>query len=117
MRNSIRFYLIVERAELLDLKFLIKFRMNWGMSKMMSGKTPGARNSRLHQVSAKDRDAKRPLGEEERSLDRKTTGELCHRRYFQVKWLGLADNPAQKRVPKEEILLLEVCKKGIKISI
>lgn len=83
----------------------------------MLGKALRARNSKLHQVSARNKNVRKPLKEGEHSLDRKTTSKSCHSGYFQGKWLGLADNLAQKRVPKEEILLLKVCKKGIKKSI
>lgn len=45
---------------------------------MKSGKIPGARDSKLRWVIARDKGAKRPSGEEERSLDRGTIGEPCH---------------------------------------
>ncbi len=40
-------------------------------------------------------------------LGRGTVGEPCHLGRSQANWIGLADNPAQKRVPKE--MLSVVC--------
>ncbi len=41
--------------------------MNWGTSRMKSSKAPMARDSRLRQVTARDRSARRPPRKEERS--------------------------------------------------
>ncbi len=41
--------------------------MNWGTSRMESSKAPRAHDSRLRQVTARDRGARRPPGKEERS--------------------------------------------------
>lgn len=48
--------------------------MNWGTSRMKSSKALKTRDSRLCQVIARDKGAKRPLGEEECSLGRGTIG-------------------------------------------
>ena len=63
---------------------------------MKSGKAPRARDSRLRRVTARDRGARRPPGEEERSLGRGTTGEPCRWGRSQAKWPGLADDPAHR---------------------
>ena len=46
---------------------LLHFWTNWGTSRMESSKAPRARDSRLRQVTARDRGARRPPGKEERS--------------------------------------------------
>ncbi len=57
---------------------------------MESSKAPRARDSRLRQVTARDKGDGRPLGKEERSPDRVTAGELCHWGALssQVDWPG-----------------------------
>lgn len=75
---------------------------------MKSYKAPRIRNSRLCQVTARDRDVRIPPEEEKRSLNRGTIGEPCHRERSQAKWSSLADDSIQKKVLKEEMLLLEV---------
>lgn len=82
--------------------------MNWGTKSIKLGKAPRTRDFRLRRVTARDKGAKKLPEEEERSLYRRTTGETCHWGHFQAKWPGLVNNPAQKRVPKEEMLLLKV---------
>lgn len=82
--------------------------MNWGTSRMKSGKIPKACDSRLRQMTTKDRGTRNLLKEEECSLGRRTIDKSYHWGRSRAKWPSLANNPAQKRVLKEEMLLLEV---------
>ncbi len=56
------FHLAAESAEISDFEFLLHFWTNWGTSKMRSSKAPRASDSRLRQVTTKDRGARRPWG-------------------------------------------------------
>ena len=73
-------------------RFWILFHvwMNCGTSRMESSKAHRARDSRLRQVTTRDRNVRRPQGKEEHSLGRGTTGEPWHWGALssQVAWLG-----------------------------
>ncbi len=62
--------------------------MNWGMSRMESNKAPRARDSRLRQVTARDRGARGLQGKRSASLGKRTAEESCHLGAFssQVAW-------------------------------